>query len=157
MKSGSILLLVFGFLLCGCESLYFNERVEVAGDVWTYGDTKSFSFTVPDTQNLYDISLGIEYGKDYGYQNVYIELETLFPNGDTLTQPFSMDLADKFGNWLGDCSGDLCHKQSLLQPQTRFEQQGTYQLNFRQFTRKDSLMGIHALELAIQNAEEKEL
>jgi gliding motility-associated lipoprotein GldH len=157
MKISTLLLSLIGLLLFGCDSPYFNERAEVANDVWTYEDTKFFTFSAPDTQNLYDIALEVEYQTDYSYQNVYIELETLFPDGDTLTQSFSMDLADKFGNWLGDCSGDLCSKKALLQPQTRFEQSGTYHLNFRQFTRKDSLMGIHALELSIQPAGEKEL
>lgn len=138
--------------LIGCDTSVFSDRKEITNDVWTYSDAKIFEFEAPDTQSLYDLYLSVDHSQNFEYQNLYMQLQTIYPNKDTLTQPFSIDLSDKFGNWISECSSSSCRRTALLQPQTRFEYLGTYQLVINQFSRKDSLSGLQALTVEINPA-----
>ena len=109
---------------------------------WTYDQPMEFVFKAPDTTKLYDIHLTVEHTKSFDYQNIYMQLLTIFPKGDTLRQPFSLDVSDKFGQWTGDCGSDICRRTSVLQARARFEQLGKYKLIFEQFSRKDSLKAV---------------
>lgn len=148
---------LWGFLLLfawGCDSAIYSERMEIEKGVWAYEDVKIFEFESPDTTSLYDIQLTVEHAQSFDYQNFYMQLYTIFPNKDTVHQPFSIDVSNKFGQWIGDCSSDYCTRTSILQPQARFEHVGTYQLVFEQYSRQDSLEGIRALQVDISPSEE---
>jgi len=153
MRKGFILGVLGLYLLASCENSVYTERREISSTTWDYSDSLIFEFSPPDTQSLYNIELTVEHSKDFDYQNLYMRLHTIFPNQDTLKQPFSIDLSDKFGQWLGDCSSTSCERSSLLQAQTRFEYLGLYTLLFEQFSRYDSLAGINALEIDIYPVE----
>ncbi len=145
------LLLIFFW---GCDSAVYSEQKNIEGGVWTYADRKVFEFESPDTTLLYDIRLTVEHDQSFDYQNFYMQLSTIFPNADTVQQPFSIDVSNKFGQWIGDCGSDYCTRTSILQPQARFEQVGTYQLVFEQFSRKDSLEGVRSLIVGIYPTED---
>lgn len=144
--------LFFLLFLFGCGDAIYSEKVERNEDAWAYKDIETFKFEAPDTQNLYDIQLTLTHSKDFDYQNLYLRLHTIFPKGDTIRQPFSIDLSDKFGQWLGQCGANSCSLTSVLQPSARFEQFGTYQLLFEQYSREDSLSGVQSLEVSIYPA-----
>jgi len=145
-----VLLLI---LLWGCDSAVYSEEKAIEDGIWTYEDRKVFEFESPDTTSLYDIRLTLEHDQSFDHQNVYMQLSTIFPNSDTVQQSFSVDVSNKFGQWIGDCGSDYCTRTSILQPQARFEQLGTYELIFEQFSRQDSLDGIRALTVGIYPTE----
>ncbi|NBB89370.1 MAG: hypothetical protein GVX96_06275 [Bacteroidetes bacterium] len=151
MKRIPILVLAVLFIMVlGCDATVYSDRKEIRNEIWTYAEPKSFEFLAPDTQSLYDIYLSVDHSQDFEYQNLYMELQTIYPNSDTVTQPFSIDLSDRFGNWIGDCGSNSCRRMALLQPKTRFEYPGTYQLVINQFSRTDSLPGLKALTVEIE-------
>ncbi len=144
------LVLTIALAACGPDYLY-DERVELPGETWTYADSVTFEFPIRDTQQRYNLYLTLDHTTGYPFQNLYTRIHTRFPSGDNLTQQVSLELADKSGRWLGDCSGENCRLRIPLQTDTYFNQPGVYAVTFEQFMRRDSLPGIQNLAFSIEH------
>jgi gliding motility-associated lipoprotein GldH len=137
------------FLMIACETPYYEAEKEIQEGIWTYNDPFSFTFNAKDTVKKYDLLLEIKHSQSYPYQNIYFQLSTVFPDGDTIKDPFSVNLANKFGEWNGDCWGNTCSIQFPIQSNVRFKTIGHHQLSFTQYTRQDSLKGVEEMEFSI--------
>ena len=62
----------------------------------------------------------------------------------------SVEMADKAGQWRGDCSGNSCSVQTLLQEGAKFPQKGHYIFTISQNNRIDSLQFIEKIGLKLQ-------
>ncbi len=146
--------IIFAVLLqtaCGSHYVY-KERKQIANSLWTYRDTVDFRFEVPDTSKTYNLFLDVEYADSFPTQNLYLRLHTLFPDGKRLAKQKSVDLFDARGAALGACSGQRCKLHMLLQEHTYFNDPGTYVITLEQYSRHDSLPGIYAIGMAMEEA-----
>lgn len=143
------LLIVFVLLWTACDTAYFSAEKKIDGKYWTYENPFEFSFSAKDTLSTYDFILDVHHDKSYPYQNIYFKVRTIFPEGDTITDPFSVNLANKFGNWNGQCRGDDCSLEVAIQQNVRFRSVGDHHIAIWQYSRKDSLPGIERLEFNI--------
>ena len=123
---------------CGADVVY-QDSEEFESDGWTYADSVSFSFPVADTTSRYDLVLTVDHTQDFATQNFYVRLNTHLPDGTVLQQPLSLQLADKFGEWYGDCDSEGCTADISIQEGTRFTAPGDYRLVVSQFSRQDPL------------------
>ncbi len=151
-KNGFFLFVLAASFLssCGPEKLVDTSQVLKSG-VWAYADSLRFEATVEDTSRLYDISLWVRHDKSYAYQNLYLRILTYFPDGKTLSQPLSLDLAEKTGAWSGKCIGKSCTLEVPIQQNAFFNTRGKYTFAIEQYMRQDSLPGIRAVGLRIYN------
>ncbi len=137
-------------LLLGCgPDVAFEKSVGVGSAGWTYSDSVAFEFPVADTSGHYDLVLSVTHGEDFPYQNFYVRLNTHLPDGTVLSQPLSLQLADNFGTWYGDCSGGSCTTDISLQEDTRFTELGAHRLVVSQYSRRDPLPEITDLGFRI--------
>lgn len=148
---------LFGFLAflitsCGDRALE-SSRIYPAGNIWTYSDTLDLSFDISDTTDIYDLSLTVEHSEDYPWENLYVKVHNVFPDNDTLSRPVSLELADRRGQWQGDCSGSMCEAVIDLQRSVYFPQTGRYQIWVEQFMRQDSIPGIKSVKISLNKAE----
>ena len=125
------------------------------GGVWTYADDLDLEFRIEDTTEIYDLTLAVDHSIDYPWQNLYIQIRNIFPGGDTMARPLSLELADKRGHWQGECSGTSCAALIDLQKSVYFPKEGDYKITIRQHMRQDSIPGINSLTLALYRAEEE--
>lgn len=133
-------------LLFGCGPDVAYERSADLGPAgWTYADSVSFDFPVADTAQRYDLVLSVTHGTEFAYQNFYVFLTTHLPDGTVLRQPLSLQLADNYGEWFGDCSGDVCTTDIALQEGTRFTETGEHRLVVSQYSRQDPLPDVSAV------------
>ncbi len=123
------------FLACGPDVVY-QEEIELPATGWPYADSLTFTFPVTDTSGRYDLVLTVAHTEDFPYQNVYVHLTTHIPSGVLRSQPLSLQLADTFGDWYGDCSGGVCRADISLQEGTRFTEVGEHRLVVGQFSRE---------------------
>ena len=126
---------------CGPDILY-QEDSNLGSDGWAYADSISYAYSVSDTSRQYDLVLSITHTSDFAYQNFYVRLATHLPDGKVLVQPLSLQLANNFGDWYGDCGSEECTTDIALQEGTRFTSPGDYRLVVSQYSREDPLPGI---------------
>lgn len=136
---------------CGPDFLYKSEKT-ISHGVWSYRDTLDFRFTISDTTRLYDLYLDFEHADTFPTQNLYLKLYTLFPDGTRLSKVKSVDFFDSKGNPFGRSSGHTCRLHSLLQENTFFSSPGEYRITLEQYMRRDSLSGINAVGISVQQS-----
>lgn len=155
MFSRFILLVFTIFGIVSCEqNIFFSEKKEIPGGVWTYRDTLDFRFTVTDTAQLYDMYVDFEHADTFPNQNIYLKLYTRFPDGKRLSRARSFDLFDAQGESDGECSGGRCRVHSLLQNNAYFNRPGEYVITLEQFMRRDSLAGVTGVSLVIEKTKQ---
>lgn len=141
--------------LTACGPTYLMEEEQsVAAVGWSYEDSKDFSFNIQDTSQLYGLHLRLGHSPDFFTQNVYIKVYTTFPNGEELEEEVSLQLADKYGQWYGDCTETNCQIDIPIQPIAFFEQAGTYKISIAQHSRQTPLLGVNNVGFAVEVLDE---
>lgn len=151
MKHSLFLALALGIgaIASSCGPRYaLRESRDIEG-VWTYADSAVFEVEIADTSKLYTIAVALQHTTDYTFQNLYMRIHTRFPNGERLSQPISLELAGKAGNWLGKCGGKGCKIVIPIQENAFFGARGTHRFVLEQYMRTDSLPGIRSTGLHI--------
>ncbi|MDV7401592.1 hypothetical protein RZS08_59790, partial [Arthrospira platensis SPKY1] len=69
--------------LASCsDSTIFDEAVKLDHQGWYAVDKPSFSIDVADTSHTYRVAMHIRNHVDYRYSNLYVFMQTRFPNGN---------------------------------------------------------------------------
>ncbi|MEL6867552.1 MAG: gliding motility lipoprotein GldH [Bacteroidota bacterium] len=137
-------------LACGPNYLY--QETKTLGDAgWTYQDSLDFPFSISDTNRIYNLYLDVEHDNSYPFQNMYIKIHTAFPDGQRPAQQVSINMADKVGQWYGNCGSTRCELRVPIQTGAFFNQAGDYQVTIEQFMRRDPLPGIKTLSFRIED------
>lgn len=143
-------------LLSGCgPNFIVDQSQEIDASGWAYEKAANFSFSIADTQQLYALHLGITHEPDFFAQNIYVTITTDRPDGSSQTDEISLQLADKFGRWYGECGNENCTLDILIQPVAYFDQIGDYTLTVGQHSRKENLEGIQGLRFRIEELEQQ--
>ncbi|MBI5916993.1 MAG: gliding motility lipoprotein GldH [Bacteroidetes bacterium] len=141
-------------LLTNCgQDYFFEKKIDIPGQSWTYGNLLEFEFEVADTTKTYAILLDVTHAGDFGFQNCYVQISTRFPSGEEKKQPVSLELAAQTGIWNGECSGSFCTVEIPLQGKARFRETGRHSIVVEQFMRQDPLPGIKSISLKIKQLE----
>ncbi len=141
---------LISFSSCG-PNLIFDVKKDISESGWAYADPFSFSFTIEDTAKIYNLWLEVGHTQSYANQNLYTRIQTVFPDGNELSEVVSLELADKSGQWLGRCSGQDCALKVPLQMGTYFNQVGQYTLEMEQYMRRDSLKEVRNLRFMVED------
>lgn len=137
---------------CGPVVIY-DEMTTVAESGWSYGDSLTFNFEVPNATEAYDLAIRVEHAEDFPYENFYIKIHTEGPSGARTTERLSLDIAGDFGAWHGDCSGQHCSLDVYILQKTRFQEAGDYRITLEQHSREATLPGIEGMGLMLVKSE----
>ncbi len=151
----SVIILV-SIILLSCENrnFIFNENYVFEQAIWNEKDSASFEVDIADTMKLYNLGLMVEHSKNYPAQNVYLMINTTFPDGQYFSQKVNIDFANKAGKWFGDCSGDFCEVEAYIQQGAYFNQPGNYKFTIKQFTRDVDLENIKSVQFFVEDTGE---
>jgi len=138
--------------LSSCNSSIFDETITLETHSWTESQPLSFEFDIQDTSKLYNIFLEVDHSVNFSHQNFYCMVEAYSPQGLVQQQQSSIELADRKGNWLGDCGSENCVKTTPFIVKTKFDLIGRYQIDLKQYTRQESLKGLNSFRLFIEEA-----
>ena len=152
-KLAYLCLLVFIASACSDNTVYKSKK-DINNEFWVYEDAISFDLEAPDTINWYELGLDVKHSKEFGYQNLYLYIDTRFPSDTLLTDLINLDLAKKNGQWNGDCNSKSCSNPFILKQKFKFEELGEYSFAFKQASRQDSLKGIQSLSLKLKKADQ---
>ena len=127
----------------------YTKELKLNDGTWNYTDTLDFQFDVVDTLQRFDILLTLNHSTAYRYQNCYVKLHTAFPSGKKSEKVVSLEMADKFGRWNGECNSKNCTLQIMLQEGAAFNEMGTHTILIEQFMRVEKVYGIRSIKFEL--------
>jgi gliding motility-associated lipoprotein GldH len=149
LSLGFLLLSTCFLMSCG-ENYFFEQSIQIEKSAWDYDNQLAYTFEVTDTTKVYNLLLEIDHSTEYAYQNCYLKIHTTFPSGEKVEQVLSIDLADKIGQWQGNCNSEACTVLLDLQKKARFNALGKHQITLEQYMRMNPLRGIHSIALKLE-------
>jgi gliding motility-associated lipoprotein GldH len=149
--STSFLLILSALSLHSCDqNRYFEQNTELDHEKWAATDPKTFSLDISDTASLFNFYLNIRNTNDYPFANIYVFINTTFPDAEVARDTIELQLADIHGKWLGTGSGKYRYNHFILRKGMRFVQTGTYEFSIEQGMRKDTLSGISDIGIRLE-------
>lgn len=150
----SVYLFIIGglfILLSSCDSKrVYEQNVDIPENIWDKDKPVYFDVLITDTVSLHNVYINIRNASGYGYSNIYLFLDTKYPNNTISRDTIECILADPSGKWLGDGSGDIWDNQILFKKNVRFRQTGTYKFRYEQAMRMPKLPMIMDVGLRIE-------
>ncbi|MBT8232887.1 MAG: gliding motility lipoprotein GldH [Saprospiraceae bacterium] len=139
-----------------CSEDYIYSQNQIIDDgIWFYDDIKTFEVELNDVDILYSLHLLVKHSQDYKFENVYMKIHTTFPTIEKKEEQITINLSDKMGDWVGNCSGNTCKVKVFLLEDFKIPEAGSYSFSFEQYTRVASLEGIQELQLQILEVHDK--
>jgi gliding motility-associated lipoprotein GldH len=146
-----LLFVPFGlFFLSACNSgVIFDNNKSISGDVWKSDQIIRFDVPVEDTVHIFKFYLNLRNTTSYRYANIFLFIDSTFPDGKQARDTVECILADPSGKWLGKGISNIRDNQVLLRRGLRFPQKGNYIFEFQQAMREHELKGIMDIGLRI--------
>lgn len=137
-------------LLASCDNKRFYENnLPIKNEVWNVNDKPFFVVEVTDTITPFNFYINLRNNSSYEFSNMYLFLNTYFPNGEQSRDTIECILADPRGYWLGKGT-EIIEHQILFKRGVRFPMSGTYRFEFEQAMRKENLEDILDIGLRIE-------
>lgn len=156
MKINFCLVLIV-VLAIGCDSnRVFENNIDFKDRSWKINDPATFNFQISDTTKKYNVLMDIRNSIDYPYARLFVNYSLKAADSTTLSkQLISVYLFEqKTGKPLGSSGlGDIYDHQFSILKRFSFGKAGSYQMKFQQFMRMDTIPGILAVGLRIEEAQ----
>ena len=150
-KKPFLLILLFLGLFFSCDSKrVFEENFVVEKGIWHVTNKIKFDVAITNLLLRYNVYLNVRNTTDYPYSNLYLFLNTGFPDGKMSRDTLELTLADYDGRWLGSGMSGVKFSRFLLQKGVQFKQKGTYHFELEQAMRVKELKGIRDIGLRIE-------
>jgi gliding motility-associated lipoprotein GldH len=143
------------FLGAGCKPPNLNafeKNVSIPGGSWDYRYTPSVTFTISDTNSLYQVFVVCRHKDAYAYKNLWLYISFLKP-GEAKAQKdrFELTLQDNMGRWYGTGMDDIWEQRIPLFENERLKA-GTYTVSFEQNMRDNPLKGLLDIGLRVEKS-----
>jgi len=143
------------FLFSGCsKNAIFEKNYSFENGTWNRTEKPSFEVPVADTIDPVNFLINIRHNNDYPYSNLFLFVNTQYPDGNETRDTIEFVMARPDGEWLGKGFGKLKSLTVLLQPHLVFPKKGNYVFTFEQAMRVDELEGIEDFGISIEKMQE---
>lgn len=131
------------FLFVSCTQVDLYEKtVAIPGHAWKSTFKPSFTFTIKDTQSLYQPFIVLRHTDKYNFNNIYINLYVQLPNGDTVKRiQQDLTLADDLNGWKATGMDDIYEHRIPLGGPEPFKK-GEFKFTLEQIMREDPLRNV---------------
>ena len=138
-------------VLLACNpNRFYRETQRIPDCKWYTREKVVFSVNIPDTSKRFSLYIDIRNDVNYPFANIFMFLDTRFPDGRIARDTVECQLADYDGRWLGTGSGSIKYNHFLFQKAVKFRQKGYYTFSFEQAMRTSELSGIRDVGLEIE-------
>ncbi len=142
-------IIVFTFVSCD-QSMYYENNETIKNDEWFINHVLKNEIIINDTMDVFNMFVHIRNSVDYGYSNIFLFVNTTFPNGQMSKDTLECLLAEQSGKWFGKGKGKYRDSKILFKPHVRFPMQGTYVIEIQQAMREDPLKGISNVGISLE-------
>lgn len=157
LKPIKLILVALALLLTSCDgTVYYSEYADIDESGWKVADSTRFDLQVDDTTHLFDLLVEVRNGVDYAYSNLFLFVNTTFPDGSISCDTMELPLADPSGAWLGKHSGRYVDSRYRLRGQpVRFPMKGNYHFAITNGMRDNAVKDIVHVGLRVEYSETK--
>lgn len=157
LKPIKLILVALALLLTSCDgTVYYSEYADIDESGWKVADSARFDLQVDDTTHLFDLLVEVRNGVDYAYSNLFLFVNTTFPDGSISCDTMELPLADPSGAWLGKHSGRYVDSRYRLRGQpVRFPMKGNYHFAITNGMRDNAVKDIVHVGLRVEYSETK--
>lgn len=137
-------IVIICLLTAGCSTREneYENYFSFKGGKWTTNMAIPFEFCVDDTVHPYAFGLNFRYTTRFPYQDIYLFLQTTFPNGSKSIDTLHCELFTPEGEPVG--KGHRIKELKINYSYLKFPVRGKYIMHFTQAMRTDSLEGIES-------------
>ena len=145
------IILIFSLLAFSCSSdVIFLDSVSMPEKNWSLTNEPVFRIPIENTSVSTDVSFSIRTGSGYPFRNIYLFVNTLSPDGKSLTDTLQFYLADEKGNWLGKGFGDVHELKLPYRTNVFFPEKGIYQVKVQHGMRAGDLKDVYDLGIRVE-------
>lgn len=145
-------MLLLGVTACG-DQVVFQQIDTVGEEGWNYMEPFTFTYQVPDTQQLHNLIFDVRVTPDYGYRNLWLYIETSWPDGSVYYDSVNCPMAYANGEWIGDGIGDLIDTPVLLRQKFAFDQTGEVTFKIKHGMRHHTLPHVKNVGVIIKQVD----
>jgi gliding motility-associated lipoprotein GldH len=127
-----------------------EKNEDIKNYSWDYEDVKTFEAEITDTSLTYNLYVNIRHAFSFEWRNVWVDIETIFPDGKTFHKRVNLPLSQPDGQWFGHCLGDNCDIQVSIQNNAYFPQPGKYIFKLKQDMRVNPLNHVKSVGMRIE-------
>ena len=146
---------ILGILFLGCdESRVYEQNVDFDERYWLIGEKPEFEFKIDKPADKYTVYGNVRNTVSYPYARIFFTYYLLDSTGAELEKKLvGQHLFDsKTGKPFGTSGlGDIYDHRFELLKNYQFKYRGTYKVRFEQLMRVDTLQGILAVGLRVEN------
>jgi gliding motility-associated lipoprotein GldH len=150
-KKTPILFIFLILMFISCDSnRIFEEHISLKDGTWSARNKLQYNVAISDLLSRYNVYLNVRNGPEYQYSNLFVFMNTTYPDGKIARDTIELTLADYDGRWLGSGMGSVKFSKFLFQKNLQFKQTGNYRFTVEQAMRVSELKGIHDFGLRIE-------
>lgn len=136
-----------------CNNNSVLDKFETVENMkWTYDDAKTFEAEITDTTVNYNIDVQLRHSFQFEWRNLWVNIETTFPNGKVYEKRVNLQLSEADGVWFAKCLGDNCDIQIPIQQNAFFPLTGKYTFKISQDMRANPINYIKSVGMKIEKA-----
>ena len=146
-------LICFLFILFACGNLNVYEKNEpIKNSTWSTKNLIRFEYLANDTLTEKNIQINLRHTGLYKYNNIFLFVTTLAPNGKSIVDTTEFTIASTSGKWLGSGIGDLYDTRLVFKKNIRFSQNGKYVFLIQHGMRDINLKEVSDVGLHIEDS-----
>ncbi len=149
-----IYILIASLMLSSCDKTrIFEENQQIKDYKWDYNEPRTFVAEIKDTTQHYNLYVNVRHSFQFDWRNAWVKITTTFPDGKSFDKRVNLVLSEPDGHWLGDCLGDNCDMQVLIQQSAIFPKPGKYTFKITQDMRVNPLTAVKSVGMRIEKAQ----
>ena len=153
----SMLLIAGALFVTSCDTRrVYEKNQDFAHRYWLAADRPQFEFEIQDPSLKYNIYINVRTESNFPNANLYYIYTLTDSTGKELEEKLVSEFLfdKKTGKPLGSSGlGDIYDHRFLLLPDYSFSHPGKYRIHYEQFMRTDTLRGILAIGLRVEQSE----
>lgn len=144
-------------IITACDSSrVFEQNKTIPDSIWDKDHRVNFEVEITQPAALYNMYVNVRNAGSYGYSNLFLFMDTRYPDGFVSRDTIECILAAEDGRWLGNGSGDIFDNQIPFRKRFKFPMKGTYRFVIEQGMRQEKLPLIMDVGIRIEQAGQEE-
>lgn len=137
--------------LAGCDNkVVYSGSSAMNNNTWNLMDIRTFEVPIVDTINSNNVYFTVRTGSSYPFRNIFLFVNTISPDGKTISDTLEYYLADESGDWFGKGFGDIKELKLPYKSNVYFPRIGTFRFTLQHGMRMEDLNGIYDIGVRIE-------
>jgi gliding motility-associated lipoprotein GldH len=134
------------FILSCDSNRVFEQNIKINDGNWKVSEVKKFEINILDTTSVMDVFVNVRHTSSYSYSNLWMFVNTIYPDGTKEKDTLQCVVAQASGKWLGRRGlADIWSLQAYYKTKI-FKQFGIHQIEIEQAMRYGSEPNIQNLK-----------